>query len=299
MKHYAVSSFVSDAAYHWPIAGAVERDDVLRGMRDRSNFTVLSLPCRQPQSLHWQAHARWAVLEIDDSDFAEQDGVVDFRRGVVLFNGPPPEACQFIRGLGLPVPSSLGEVRLGDNWEDVRAGDYGVAIGGWDVTASAGRCGFALAHQGKAIVGECGVAASPFAEVTAGERGYAVTVYGKRATAGDGGLATVNEFGEARAGSGGIAITDLGGTAVAGDHGLAIARWGSAAVAGDQGIAFAWNSGGYDNGTAQAGEGGALVIRWDDRGRDRLAVAHVGENGIKPNTPYRLDERGRFVECGK
>lgn len=30
--------------------------------------------------------------------------------------------------------------------------------------------------------------------------------------------------------------------------------------------------------------------------RTRLATAYVGENGIKANTPYRLDENHQFKE---
>jgi hypothetical protein len=301
MQHYAISSFCPDDriwGFHWPSAGPAEREAVLKDMPKLELFKVLSLPCRHPAHVHWQSWARWVVLEIQKADFSQQDGVVDFRRGVVLFNGPPRQACAFLRQQGLPVPSSL-QVQVAGDWETAWVGEDGVAIGGWDAVAQAGDAGVAFAEFGEfgeAIVGERGIAISSYAGVRAGKNGVALTIYGQEATAGDGGLARADEFGTATAGTGGVAIIDAGGTAVAGDSGLAVARWNAAAVAGNNGMAFAWDDS-CSGGTVQAGEGGVLLIRWQDGSRYRVAVAHVGEGGIKPNTPYKLNEAGTFVEA--
>jgi hypothetical protein len=50
---------------------------------------------------------------------------------------------------------------------------------------------------------------------------------------------------------------------------------------------------------AKAGELGCIALtRWvDSEKRYRMSVAYVGENGIKADTLYRLDEAGNFVEC--
>ncbi len=42
-----------------------------------------------------------------------------------------------------------------------------------------------------------------------------------------------------------------------------------------------------------------LRIRWYDEkaGRYRTAVAYVGENGIEPNVPYRLNDQHEFVRA--
>lgn len=99
-------------------------------------------------------------------------------------------------------------------------------------------------------------------------------------------------------------IVDLGGI-VKFSHGDVIHT-------GDQQSAtdYIWNNGGRGKaivgltatagygGTATAGRRGILILRYYDytQERPRLAVAHVGENGIKPNTPYRLVDGG-FVEA--
>ena len=82
----------------------------------------------------------------------------------------------------------------------------------------------------------------------------------------------------------GIVGPIVGGTATAGYEGTA--------TAGDGGMATA----GY-GGTATAGDKGTLIIRrWDGK-RDRTVVGYIGENGLEPNTPYKLNDAGEFVKA--
>ena len=150
-----------------------------------------------------------------------------------------------------------------------------------------------------------------YASVTAGDRGTATAGDAGTATAGDagtatagyGGTATAGDYGgTATAGDAGTATAGYGGTATAGDAGTATAGYGGTATAGDYGTATAGYHGtataGY-GGTATAGYGGILnLVHWDGR-RRRIATAYVGEDGIQANVPYRLDERGVFVEAGE
>lgn len=88
------------------------------------------------------------------------------------------------------------------------------------------------------------------------------------------------------------------GTATAGDQGTATAGYRGTAMAGDEGTATAGGRGTAtvgDGGTAMAGDGGTLQIKYYNT-RPRIATAYVGENGIKPNTKYRLDDAHNFVE---
>ena len=53
------------------------------------------------------------------------------------------------------------------------------------------------------------------------------------------------------------------------------------------------------NGKVKGGVGCAMALtRWiDSEKRYRITVAYVGENGIKDDTWYRLDDKGEFVEA--
>jgi len=146
---------------------------------------------------------------------------------------------------------------------------------------------------GRAVVGST---------ATAGDRGTATAGYRGTATAGDEGTATAGYRGTATAGD--------RGTATAGDRGTATASYRGTATAGDEGTATAGDRGtataGYrgtatagDEGTATAGDEGILQLRWWDGKRYRIAAFYVGEDGIEPNQPYKVDERGRPVKVAK
>ena len=72
------------------------------------------------------------------------------------------------------------------------------------------------------------------------------------------------------------------GTATAGYRGTATAGYRGTATAGYYG-------------TATAGDGGIIMIQRWNRKRWKYEISEVGEDGLKPNTAYRLDENGNFV----
>ena len=83
----------------------------------------------------------------------------------------------------------------------------------------------------------------------------------------------------------------IGGTATAGHGGTATAGYYGTATAGDGGTASAGHGG-----TATAGHGGTVQIkRWDGT-RYRIVTGYIGENGLLPDTPYRIDGAGKFVQ---
>ena len=127
---------------------------------------------------------------------------------------------------------------------------------------------------------------------TAGDYGTATAGYAGTATAGDYGTATAGARGTATAGDYGTATAGYAGTATAGYAGTATAGDAGTATAGDYGTATAG-----DAGTATAGARGSIVIRsWDEKNqRRRFHIGYIGEDGLEPNVPYRLDEGGKFV----
>ena len=109
-------------------------------------------------------------------------------------------------------------------------------------------------------------------------------VIGANVTVENGRAAVVGERGTATAGTHGTATAGTHGTATAGIFGTATAGIFGTATAGD-------------GGTATAGERGMLQIYYYDRknNRRRLAVAYIGEDGIRPTVKYRLDGNAKFV----
>ena len=108
-----------------------------------------------------------------------------------------------------------------------------------------------------------------------------------------GGTATAGDSGTATAGDSGTATAGYSGTATAGDRGTATAGYSGTATAGYRGTATA----GY-SGTATAGYSGIIQVRYYDfvKDRFRIATGYVGEDGIKANTLYRVQDR-KLVEA--
>jgi hypothetical protein len=118
-----------------------------------------------------------------------------------------------------------------------------------------------------------------------GERGTAIsTGYDGTATAGYYGTATAGYHGMATAGYHGTATAGDGGKATAGDYGTATAGYGGTAMAGYRG-------------TATAGEMGRISILYGDGQRAREVTGYIGENGLEPNVPYKLNNKREFVKA--
>ena len=90
---------------------------------------------------------------------------------------------------------------------------------------------------------------------------------------------------------GGTEIVGDGGTAIVGDGGTAIAGDGGTATAGDGGTATV----GY-GGTATVGYGGCISILYWNGQKYRRACFEVGEDGIEPDMPYTVDEKGKAIK---
>jgi hypothetical protein len=131
------------------------------------------------------------------------------------------------------------------------------------------------------------------AATASGDSGAATAsgVYGEATASGYYGAATASGYSGAATASG-----DYGAATASGDSGAATASGysGAATASGDYGAATA--SGRY--GQAQGKEGCALFLVYRD---DSWKIIHakaaiVGQDGIKPDTFYSLNDKGEFVE---
>jgi len=178
------------------------------------------------------------------------------------------------------------------------------ALASWDATAK----WLVVSVDTASVIDLGGKVKFPRGEVVfcgdrAGATGYLLLrlptprrVIGAVVAAGCSGTATAGDSGTATAGYRGTATAGDRGTATAGDRGTATAGCSGTATAGYRGTATA----GY-RGTATAGDRGTISIAWYDPAKKKWSrsCAEVGENGIKPNVPYRVNVEGKFVEVAK
>ncbi|HHX5603339.1 TPA: hypothetical protein ACVFG7_006040 [Pseudomonas aeruginosa] len=228
------------------------------------------------------ADAKWLVVEVGLSDLIALGGKVKFPRCTIRHIGDRASATQFLianepRAAGVAV---IGATLQAGDKELCQVGAYGTATAGYKGTATAG-------NEGTATAGDWGTA-------TAGDWGTATAGYKGTATAGDWGTATAGYKGTATAGYKGTATAGYKGTATAGYKGTATAGYKGTATAGNEGTATAGNEG-----TATAGRKGEIRIRyWDEKTeRYRTVIGYIGEDGLEPNVPYKLNAGRKLVRA--
>ncbi|HFH3959929.1 TPA: hypothetical protein ACGJ0W_003730 [Pseudomonas aeruginosa] len=245
-----------------------------------------------------EADAKWLVVEVGLSDLIALGGKVKFPCCTIRHIGDRASATQFLianepRAAGVAV---IGATLQAGDKELCQVGAYGTATAGDEGTATAGDEGTATAgYNGTATAGDEGTA-------TAGDEGTATAGYKGTATAGYNGTATAGDEGTATAGYKGTATAGNWGTATAGYKGTATAGYKGTATAGDEGTATAgnWGTATAGNwGTATAGEKGEIRIRyWDEKAdRYRTVIGYIGEDGLEPDVPYKLNADRKFVRA--
>ena len=174
------------------------------------------------------------------------------------------------------------------NTDDVQGaasatGDYGAAsaVGDYGAASATGYRGAASA------TGDYGAASAMGYQGAASATGD----YGAASATGYRGAASATGYYGAASATGGY-----GAASATGDYGAASATGGrgAASATGAQSVSL---SAGWQ-GKAMASETGAIVLAYRNNSCEivHIRASKVGENGIKPNVWYSLDENGEFVE---
>ena len=164
-------------------------------------------------------------------------------------------------------------------------GDYSISVadGSYVTSTNTGRRSIATGYGWHSIA------------ANVGEEAIA-TVYGSKSVA----VVTNDEATAKSAGVYSVAVaTSTKGTAISEDTAsvaLSTHSWGKASVGSRDAIAIAT---GFE-GRAKAGVSGAIVLAYRNPRGDLIHIkaVKVGENGVKPDTWYGLNEHGEIVEEG-
>jgi hypothetical protein len=212
--------------------------------------------------------SKWLVLSVDD--YIHLGGKIKFKTCEILFVGDMIEACKFLYSKLQPedVAKSIGYVATGTI---ANSGQLGTSTSG---------------DYGTSTSGDYGTS-------TSGNYGTSTSGEGGTSTSGNYGTSISEDYGTSISGDYGTSISGDYGTSTSGDWGTSISGDHGTSTSGDYGTS---TSG--DHGTSTSGELGEIRIRyWDKKAaRYRTKVGYVGEDGIKANTPYKLNEQFEFVE---
>jgi hypothetical protein len=248
--------------FKWPALGFVEAPDWEPTVECGHGLHGYLRGCGDADSINWGS--LFQAVKVIESEIVDLDGKVKFPRCEVIFTGSQKDATDILVKEYGNCSNVIGAtVVVNGQGQHAIAGNRGTAT-------STGRDGTAMAgNHGTATAGRYGMATAEYdGTATAGDRGTA--------TAGYGGTATVGDYGTATAGDDGTATVGNRGTATAGDDGTATA--------------------GY-HGTAMAGEMGRISILYWDGQRSREVIGYIGENGLEPNVPYKLNDQHEFVKA--
>ena len=128
--------------------------------------------------------------------------------------------------------------------------------------------------------------------------GTSTSGYHGTSTSGNGGTSTSGDDGTSTSGDRGTSTSGDDGTSTSGDHGTSTSGDHGTSTSGDGGTSTSGNGG-----TSTSGNGGTIcILRWNGK-RYKPVIATVkdedGDGQLEPNTPYRLDDTGRFVAVPK
>jgi hypothetical protein len=263
--------------FQWPESGLVIAEDWKPSKKCGNGLHGFLRGCGNGHLASFDVNSKWLIFKTNKNEVIDLGDKIKCREAFVLHVGKQEEVFSIMKEI-YPDSPVIGCLAT--------AGDYGTATAGDGGTAVARFRGAAITkNYGTALAGENGIATSgDWGKATAGEWGTATAGNYGTATAGNYGTATAGEWGTATAGEWGTATAGRYGTALAGDYGTATAgRYGTA-------LAGEW-------GTATAGDRGKIEIEyWDnDCKRTRKLTGYIGEDGLKPNVFYKVED-GKFIE---
>jgi hypothetical protein len=234
--------------------------------------------------------AIWQIVEVDRDKCIELDGKVKFQSCKLVYSGTMAVALTKISDyqIDLLIKSNSiisSKLAASGNYSQLAASGYSsklAASGGFSQLAASGNSS-KLAASGE------------FSKLAAS--GYSSQL----AASGDSSkLAASGNYSQLAASGESSQLAASGESsqlASSGDYSqlAASGSYSKLAASGDSSIAICV---GID-GIVSAGENGCIALTWWDGSKHsyRIEVGYVGENGIKPNTPYRLNDEHKFEEA--
>jgi hypothetical protein len=235
--------------------------------------------------LNWNDDALWMVCDAL-GPIVDIDEKIKTSKAKTLFIGNRKGATDFLIASGCNPVEVVGafiiggdySIVTGGNWSTVTGGDYSTVTGGVRSTVTGG--------AGSTVTGgvDSTVTGGDYSTVTGGVDSTVIGGVDSTVTGGD--YSTV---------TGGAGSTVTGGvdsTVTGGDYSTVTGGAGSTVTGGVDSTVI----GGVDS-IITGEHGSALSIKWYDSFRPRITVAYVGEDGIEPNVPYKLDANRKFVRA--
>ena len=219
--------------------------------------------------------ARWLVIEVE-GEVVSLGGKVKFERGKTVFAGDMREAAAVVANLSGEQGSVIGIIRSG--------GDRSTVLGGCHSTLTGGNHSIVTGGDHSIVTGR------EHSKVSGGDQSTVSGGYHSIVTGGDCSTVTGGNYSTVTGWAGSTLTGGVGSTVTGGNYSTVTGGNYSTVTGGE----FSTVTGGEFS-TVKGDNWSVLqLLYWD--GRKRLVIAYVGEDGIKPNTPYRLNNDHQFEE---
>lgn len=190
--------------------------------------------------------------------------------------------------------SGEGGKSIVENRSVAKAEFQGIAVAGNYSIAKVKALGMAVAaNYSIAITGNNGIASTKNYGISISQfGGQSLSGFRGAAISGDNGMSMAGYEGYAEAGEIGLACSGLRGIASSGNNGFSVSQGKS--NTGKDGLAVA-----KGQNVKVKGDIGAILVIAEEDYNDKIkhfATAIVGQNGIEPNTWYKLNDKGQFVK---
>ena len=227
--------------------------------------------------------SKWLVLSVNTDTIVDTDGKVKFPKAEVVHVGDRKSASDVILATGFIGPV-IGATVTGGDGATVTGGDDATVTGGYGATVTGGNYATVTGGCGATVTGRYS------ATVTGGDRATVTGGYGATVKGGDGATVTGGDGATVTGGDDATVTGGYGATVKGGDRATVKGGDGAKVTGGDG----ATVTGGY--GATVKGGCNAVLSLIFYKGRRMTVIVRVGENGIRANTPYKLNDCNKFEE---
>jgi len=254
--------------FQWPKSGQVKADDFKPTSECGNGLHGLRIGQQKPGV--WYDDGIVLLLQVPASTIIDlNNNKCKFPECKIVMSGNMNEITNYLYKKNINIEglyrrtqiSNKSEKWIGGDYSALTAGDYSTLTAGDDSTLTAG-------DDSKLTAGDDST-------LTAGD--YSAL------TAGHLSALTAGHFSALTAGVCSKLTAGVCSKLTAGDDSVLTAGYCSTLTAGD-------------NSTLTAGDNSTLTCRYWDGNKMRLATAYVGENDIKPNQAYKVNNKGEFYK---
>ena len=309
--------FTSYNNFQWPKSGQVKADDFKPTSECGNGLHGLRIGQQKPGV--WYDDGIVLLLQVPASTIIDlNNNKCKFPECKIVMSGNMNEITNYLYKKNINIEglyrrsqlSNKSEKWIGGNWSTLTAGYDSTLTAGDNSKLTAGDYSILTAGDYSILTAGDGskLTASDYSTLTAGY-GSTLTAgsdsiltagHFSTLTAGNDSTLTAGDYSTLTAGSDSTLTAGYNSTLTAGDNSTLTAGDNSALTAGDDSTLTAGDDSTLtagDNSTLTAGDNSRLSCEFrDDDGKIKLATAYVGENDIKPNQAYKVNNKGEFYK---